>query len=108
MLVPRVISSARSPAGATCHIPWTLPVPRAEGLYRLLAVNLESLQAECHGIQDAEQDEQSPVARDQRRVLEGAADHRPQQVGTERHVRRRDVSEALREHQVGEENRNEG
>ena len=69
---------------------------------------LGSLQHERAGVQPGNQDQQRPVASHQRRILEDAANHGAEQVGREGKVRGRDVAEAPRKHEIGEENRSEG
>ena len=59
-------------------------------------------------VQDRREHEQAAVARDQREVLEHAADHRPEQVRPERRGRVGRVPEPLGEHQVRDEDGEEG
>ena len=58
-------------------------------------------------VQDGDEDEQRPVAGDEGRVLEDAADHRAEEVRPEGGAGRRDLLEPLGEDQVRDEDREE-
>ena len=83
------------------------PPPRAQASAAALA-RRRARAEEGQGVERDHQEQQVPVARHQRRVLEHAAQHDPEQVVGERRVRARGAGECLREDQVREEDRREG
>ena len=74
-------------------------VPRGAGVLRRTEIAASRQQGKCVG--DGDDDQQAPVAREQRRILEQASHDGAEHVGAEGHGRLVFVAEAVGEDQAG-------
>ena len=99
----RLARAAPTPAAASVKLDSSLSSSRRELAVREPPPSLREYEGEQ--VQQRNDEEQRPEAGQQRQVFEGAPDHRPEQVGRERHVRCGRVPEGIREHEIREEDR---